>query len=557
MSSITAATSTRATNAASSVLHARTPNTYRVTHYGSRKAESSWPVESAEDWRIRELDENEEFVSVEKVEDTYFIRTSPYPFRPDRGIYRSDRSKKSIGPEIAHNASRTERRRPSTKTDHLAKFTYFLNANSRADLMNYKMSRKDKKHSETYYERMKRKQKNLEESITTITTISYRHKLVENAKSTVMSSHMKNKSAEESVKRKISKFASIKKDSVLLRKLRQKSRRKKRLAPKPSAKKQPPESFNDNLYENEKTKTLKKDKKLSLKINSQENKNGDYQIYRAKSDKNIKDFKTERKQLTMECDEISRKQDRSFNKNNNCLGERKNISGEHTQGKKKGGFKGVFSKDRRAEDEDIEDNIVHERIDKFNRQNNERSQKNDGYKNDPLKSDRDKSYDKSSLFHEKRSLYENIKRDNPKDMKCDKFQSTTKRKVFMPSNLDNIKNEINTVVKTSVSEKVKNFEKNKPNAKDVLREDVHLNYEGGFSAIKEKFTMMDNETRLINEKEDKLKLKAELLNKHERQTFKSLSSGYCNDLSSKPQEFGMLVPNISFLHTYRKTRSFT
>jgi len=571
MTSITAATSTKATNA--SVLHARTstPNTYRVAHYGSRKAEGGWPIESAEDWRIRELDEDEEFVSVEKVEDAYFIRTSPHPFRPDRGIYRSDRSKKSIEPETGdHNSSRTDRERGSTKTDHLAKFTYFLNPSSRADLMNYKMSRKDKKHSETYYERMKRRQKNLEESITTITTISHRHKLMGDAEPTIMSSHVKNKSAEESVKQKISKFASIKKDSTLLRKLREKSRRKKRLAPKPSAKKQTSESFNGNLHENEKTKTLKKDKKLSLRINSQENKSGDYQAYRAKRDKNIKDFKTERKQSTMECDETFRKQDRSLKyKNSNYLGEKKNIfmNINDEQGNKKGGFKGLFPKDYRVEDDDVEDKIVRERIDKFNGQNNKRLQKNDEYKNDPLKFDQSKSRDEHSLFHEKRSLHENIKKDNLKDMNRDKFLNTTKREIFMSSSLDNIRNGIKDATETSVSEKVKSFEKIKANAKDetkdALREDVHLynlDYKDGFNAIKEKLAMLDNETRL-NKKEERLKLKAEMLNtgdKHERQTFKSLSSGHCNDLkSSKPQEFEMLAPNISFLHTYRKTRSFT
>ncbi|EFN72214.1 hypothetical protein EAG_15224 [Camponotus floridanus] len=171
-STITAATSTK-TIAISNALHARTStlDTYRVTHHDSFDRETG-SDDRPMDWYIQDL--NEEFVSVEKVEDAYFIKTSPHPFRPDRGIYRSDRWREFGGAGNRKVPRRDKERRDSIKMDRLAKFTYFLNPSSRGDLMDYKMSRKDKKHSETYYERMKRKQKDLEASITTITTMSYR-----------------------------------------------------------------------------------------------------------------------------------------------------------------------------------------------------------------------------------------------------------------------------------------------------------------------------------------------------------------------------------------------
>jgi hypothetical protein len=189
-----------------------------------------------EDWRVWLADEDEEFVSVEKVEDAYFIKTSPHPFRPDRRIYRSDRwcdSKKARGgSEIIGNRriSRIDEEKRNVKMDHPAKFMHFLNPASRADLIDYKISRKDNKYSETYYERMKKRQKNLEASImTTTTTVSYRSS-VKGAQPIDVSSE--NKAADESVKRRTSRYASIGKSSALLQKIHERSGRKKRPAPK-------------------------------------------------------------------------------------------------------------------------------------------------------------------------------------------------------------------------------------------------------------------------------------------------------------------------------------
>lgn len=517
-STITAATSTKAI-AISNALHARTStlDTYRVTHHDSFDGETG--SDDRPDWCVQDL--NEEFVSVEKVEDAYFIRTSPYPFRPDRGIYRSDRWREFGG--AGNEVSRRDQGRDSIEMDHLAKFTYFLNPSSRGDLMDYKMSRKDKKHSETYYERMKRKQKDLEASITTI-TMSYRRKSMGHAKATDASFYAKKKFVEESVRQKISRFA--KKDGVLLQKIREKAKRKKRLAPKP--KRQISATFNASLDEAEETKEKKEDKRFFSKIDFQAKKNDNYKIQEKNDTKNVKD---ERRQSTIRCDK-SFEMKNSSTKNSNYFGD-KNISKiiNDQQENKRSGFKGIFPKGSRVEDKD-EKKIVRERISNFDRQTNEKLRK----------------YEDSSEFEF------DIKKNNPKDMNRDKLLNITKSETLISSSLD-IKN--SNVLKSFVSEKVKSFEKIK--ARDETRNSeqeklclYNLN-EGGVNIIKQKFTSSTNKTQL-NQEEEKIGLTAEILNiKHER--FKSLSGG--NDLSFNSQEFGMIRPNVSFLHTYRKTRSFT
>lgn len=538
-STITAATSTK-TIAISNALHARTStlDTYRVTHH------DNFDRETGSDDRPMDWDLNEEFVSVEKVEDAYFIKTSPHPFRPDRGIYRSDRWKEFGGTENRKVSKKDKERRTSTKTDHPAKFTYFLNPSSRSDLMNYKMSRKDKKHSETYYERMKRKQRNLEASITTITTLSYRHKSMEDVKATDASLYAKNKSVEESVKQKISRFA--KKDSVLLQKIREKARRKKRLAPKP---KQISATFHGSFDEIEKIKEKKEDKRLSSKIDFQANKNDNYQTQKKNDTKNIKG---QRRQSVSRCDKSFEIEDCST-RSSNYLDDKNTSKIINDKGNKRSGFKRIFPKGNRVEDED-ERKIVHKRISNFDRQTNARLRNCSSEIEVTLSSN--KNRDKSSLFREKQSLHEDIRKNNAKDMNRDKLLNIeTKSETLVSSSLDNIRN--SNVLKSSVSEKVKSFEKIKARGetRNPQQEKLFLYNlnEGGVNIIKQKFAPSTNKTRL-NQEEEKIGLRAEILNtKHER--FKSLSSG--NDLSFNSQEFGMLKPNVSFLHTYRKTRSFT
>lgn len=554
-STITAAISTK-TTAISNALHAHTStlDTYRVMHHGNFGPETGSDGRPM-DWYIQDLDE--EFVSVEKIEDVYFIKTSPYPFRPDRGIYRSDRWKE-FGGAGNHTVLRKDREEiDNTKTDHLAKFTYFLNPSSRSDLMNYKMSRKDKKHSETYYERMKRKQRDLEASITTITTMSYSRKSMEDAKAIDASFYTKNKSIEESVKQKLSRSA--KKDSILLQKIREKSRRKKQLAPKP--KKQISATFNRSLDEIENTKEKKEDKRLFSKIDLQTNKNDNCQAQK-KSDKNARNFKDERRHSAIGSDKSSEMKNCSSSKHNNYIDD-KNISKtiNDEQGNKRNGFKEILSKGNRIEDEN-EKKMVRERIGNFDQQTNERLRKyEDSSKFAALSSS--KNYDESSLFREKRSSYKDVKKNNPKNMNRDELQNVTKSETLISSNLDNSRSRNSNVKKSSVSEKVKSFEKIKVKSetRTAQQEKLYLYNlkEDEVNSVKQKFILPTSKTRLNQEEEkiglkEKTRLKAKILNtKHER--LKSLSNG--NDLSFNSQEFGMLRPNISFLHTYRKTRSFT
>lgn len=82
--------------------------------------------------------DEEEFVSVERINDQYVIRTSPSPFRPDR--------KKRYQPN------------PNDRHIPMNKFTYFINPKNNESLMNFKLSRKDKKLTETYHEKLKKKE---------------------------------------------------------------------------------------------------------------------------------------------------------------------------------------------------------------------------------------------------------------------------------------------------------------------------------------------------------------------------------------------------------------
>ncbi|KOC68367.1 Phosphatidylinositol 4-phosphate 5-kinase type-1 alpha [Habropoda laboriosa] len=200
---------------------------------------NDWPMDD-----IYDEDNEEEFVSVEKVNGSYVIRTSPYPFRPERGNFKRSRDNR---PETVYRQPPAEVRR-SSRDEHMAKFTYFLNPASRPELMNYKMSRKDKKHSETYYERMKRKQRELEASLTTITTAlasrSDRASRIGDDRSGVEASRVdrsigqidRQEKVVEERKIDVQRLAERRRDSKLLRKIREKSaQRRKKLAPEPSA----------------------------------------------------------------------------------------------------------------------------------------------------------------------------------------------------------------------------------------------------------------------------------------------------------------------------------
>lgn len=201
------------------------------------------------DWPIENIyEEEEEFMSIEKVDDSYVIRTSPYPFRPERGNFKRE---KNVPIDSERNIPETGvmteewRRDPKSRAEHMAKFTYFLNPASRPELMNYKMSRKDKKHSETYYERMKRKQRELETSIMTLTQCMDRNRIVDNRieASRVdrsIATIVKKENVTEMKKIDVQKLMERRRDSKVLKKIREKSaQRKKKLAPKPLSRVQP------------------------------------------------------------------------------------------------------------------------------------------------------------------------------------------------------------------------------------------------------------------------------------------------------------------------------
>ncbi|KAG7201623.1 hypothetical protein KM043_004362 [Ampulex compressa] len=209
--------------------------------------------------------EEEEFVSVEKVDDSYVIRTSSFPFRPERGNYVSSKRRLSEAGRARDRLDEVKIRETedsrilgsSKEVDRMAKFTYFLNPASRPELMNYKMSRKDKKHSETYYERMRRKQRELEASITT--SLNYRRgsedgrrvggqargmlrrgtDSSESEKPRASSVKGDAPAQKERILRKASKKVESVRDGRLLRRIKGKSaRRNKKLAPTPSSRKE-------------------------------------------------------------------------------------------------------------------------------------------------------------------------------------------------------------------------------------------------------------------------------------------------------------------------------
>lgn len=479
---------------------------------------------SAKDWRIFE---NEEFVRVEKVEGAYFIKTSPYPFRPDRGIYRSDRGNDSRVKAGNSRASRCDEVR-KTKVDHSAKFTYFLNPDPQTDLTNYKMSRKDKKHSETYHERMKRKQRDLEASVTTITTISRREKSIEGVKAIETSSRcVKSEPVDdESAERVlgISRHAPIKKSSTLLRKIREKSKRKKRRAPRTPLRTQI--SYNANLEE----RTEKGNKRSCSNIDSRDRNNDDWQTCG---------------KVNLERDEKrkSRYDKSSFN-------ERENISdlNRSEQESQTGGFKGVSAKDSRMENRNKQDEIVREQINKFDQQANlKKLKKIRECKNDTSKLARSASYDRNALRR-------NHLKDHLKDTSREVPRSTTNREVFTSFSLDNIRNGSSDLAKSSVSEKVRSFEKIKGNTGDRVRRADHMRSErkGGLGAVKREFALSADQIRSNEGKQ--IISRAEMLNaeRQQRVVFKSFSSGNCIDPSLNPRGFGRLPANVSFLHSYKK-----
>ena len=112
--------------------------------------------------RYRYDEEDDEFVSVEKYEDNYIIRTSTYPFRPERGRYRFEKSPVEKCSTIPNQTSvqvvkspNATRSRAERHAETMNKFTYFINPGGAS---HNKMSRKDKKHSDTYAERIRRQQ---------------------------------------------------------------------------------------------------------------------------------------------------------------------------------------------------------------------------------------------------------------------------------------------------------------------------------------------------------------------------------------------------------------
>lgn len=84
--------------------------------------------------------------------------------------------------------------------------------------------------------------------------------------------------------------------------------------------------------------------------------------------------------------------------------------------------------------------------------------------------------------------------------------SATSREVFTSCSLGNIRNESSDVIKSSVYEKIKSFEKIRGNMKDEARRgDMHLynlDCKGGLGGIKEKFALSTDQIRL-NQREEK------------------------------------------------------
>lgn len=100
--------------------------------------------------------EEDEFVSVEKVDNFYYLRSSPCPFRPARRNYKNDKDS-SMNP--LHQELKKWVNDEQPQQSKLQKFTNFINPSQNLDLGHFKLSRKDKKLSETYYEKIRRKEK--------------------------------------------------------------------------------------------------------------------------------------------------------------------------------------------------------------------------------------------------------------------------------------------------------------------------------------------------------------------------------------------------------------
>lgn len=491
----TTTTTTTISNALHALRHhrAQTPDTFRVTTSQRDVFCRDQLMKSvSRDWHDgQEFCEDDEFVSVEKVEDAYFIKTSPHPFRPDRGIYRSDRTKRRPGGNGAagnRDVLRKDRGEgAATKIDYLAKFTYFLNPASRADLMNYRMSRKDKKHSETYYERMKRKQKDLEASIATITT--YRRKVLEDTKITRSES-----TGTEQTTRRISRFA--KKDNALLRQIQEKSRRKKRLAPRPS-RKLSSAAFSSKRSSREETSVKEESKSLPLEMSP----------------------RSERQSTIRQVEQTSSGQDCPIT--NNKYVDKRNVP-KSAQNEQRGGFKGIFPKNCHVKDKSEEDRIVCERVNRFNRQANKKLE---------------------------RRSNEQAERDNSRKISPDKLPDI---RPTVSASLDDIRSDN---ARSCVSEKVKSFETFGANVTVETRESRREDSSAYLAAVKKKFALPSQGSKSVQEETG---TRSTSTFSREKRDFKSLSSIHCNDqLPFSPRQFGSLVPNVSFLHTYRKTRSFT
>lgn len=495
-----------------------------------------------QDRYIKGFDEDDEFVSVEQVENTYVIKTGPCPFRPARGIYRSDRTREARKTDNRVALKKDRERRDSARRNQITKFTYFLNPSSRNDLINYKMSRKDKKHSETYYERIKRRQEEFESSISTITTASYRRESAEDAKAAYASSYTTNNPVDESTRRKISRLASTKKDSILLQKIREKSKKKKRLAPKPSTKEQTCRSFSGNSIKNG---TNSKKESKTVEMDLQENKNDDSQILCEKSDKNERDSKKRRSMIG--CSQSYSKQDYYDRNGDKYIRQKKNISktiNVEERNKIRDEFKGIFPKNGRAEDKDKADDMISGQISRCNRQINK------GLKRNKCKSElsefscgTSKTRYKSSFLYEKRFFHEDIEKNNLKGISSGRLNIINRETSF---GSDNIKNRSNNTMKISglKDEKIQRGNKYSLNREDELR------------TVREP---MHDENK-FKQKEIEIGLKAEMPNistKQNKQAFKSFSSSHCNNLSFNSQEPVTVAPNVSFLYTYQKTRSLT
>lgn len=168
--------------------------------------------------------------------------------------------------------------------------------------------------------------------------------------------------------RKILKFASTKKDSILLQKIKERSKRKKRLAPKPLAKEQTCTSSNGrNSVENEKTDSKRQRKTSFLEMSTHGNKSGDSQIPCERNDIMIRNSRSEKSQSAIERSRSSSKQD--YDRNDKYVNEKNVLKpvNEEQENKMRGGYKGIFPKSHYAEDKDKANDRIYGQVNKFNR----------------------------------------------------------------------------------------------------------------------------------------------------------------------------------------------